>query len=263
MRASDIPASLQTPWASSAGPGYVRPIPQTSPGGNGASWPLGFPPATFLPLGAGGIPPDGRDENGVLNYITAFQQAQQAGFFPVYNAMFAGYIGGYPQNAILRSADGHGLWRSTADNNSTDPDTGGANWVAHGVRTVFGRTGPAITAQAGDYTAAEVGALATSDFTGSNQSIATNGYQKLPGGLIWQWGTTPSIPEDTETDVTFPIAFPMACFQVQATGDYGGHTDSDVIGQVCNITTTGVRIMRDSGGGSGYSGVVYWFAIGH
>jgi len=30
--------------------------------------------------------------------------------------------------------------------------------------------------------------LLSSNFTGTNQSLTSNGYQKLPGGLIFQWG---------------------------------------------------------------------------
>lgn len=37
-----------------------------------------------------------------------------------------------------------------------------------------------------------------------------NGYQMLPGGLILQWGSTPSIPYLSETLFIFPIAFPTA-----------------------------------------------------
>ena len=49
---------------------------------------------------------------------------------------------------------------------------------------------------------------------GTNQSLATNGYQKLPGGLIIQWGTDTL---NSGTVITFPIAFPTACVSVTAT----------------------------------------------
>jgi hypothetical protein len=54
--------------------------------------------------------------------------------------------------------------------------------------------------------------VSNSSFTGSNQSLNQSGYQKLPGGLIIQWGR--NAPNGT---VTFPIAFPNACFTVVAT----------------------------------------------
>lgn len=49
-----------------------------------------------------------------------------------------------------------------------------------------------------------------SQFTGSNQSLATSGYQKLPGGLILQWGQVAGGNGSTNT-VILPIAFPTAC----------------------------------------------------
>ena len=43
-------------------------------------------------------------------------------------------------------------------------------------------------------------------FQGANQSLVANGYQKLPGGMILQWG---SVGAHVGTAVvTFPVAFP-------------------------------------------------------
>lgn len=39
-------------------------------------------------------------------------------------------------------------------------------------------------------------------------SLSAPGYQKLPSGLIIQWGTTSSIAQGATVSVTFPIAFP-------------------------------------------------------
>ena len=52
-------------------------------------------------------------------------------------------------------------------------------------------------------------AVALGQFT---QSIVANGYQKLPSGLIIQWGAIPTV--NAGVTVTFPIAFPTACFSV-------------------------------------------------
>lgn len=46
-------------------------------------------------------------------------------------------------------------------------------------------------------------------FQGANQSIGGNGYQKLPGGLIIEWGS--GTFTSTGGSVTFPLAFPSAC----------------------------------------------------
>lgn len=55
-------------------------------------------------------------------------------------------------------------------------------------------------------------ARALVDSVFSSQSLAQTGYQTLPGGLILQWGrsTTTANP----SSVSFPIAFPNACFVV-------------------------------------------------
>lgn len=44
-----------------------------------------------------------------------------------------------------------------------------------------------------------------------------NGYQKLPGGLILQWGKTVSVPDEQTRIVPFNIAFPNRCLNIQLT----------------------------------------------
>lgn len=132
MLASQIPVSFVAPFANSAGAGYIRPIPVSSqiaitPGA--ASLADGFPPVTFVAVNAGGTPPWGQDTNGILNQITAGVQWEQVGGQPTFSATFANAIGGYPNGAVLQSADGTGFWRSTADSNKTDPDAGPASFA--------------------------------------------------------------------------------------------------------------------------------------
>jgi hypothetical protein len=54
-----------------------------------------------------------------------------------------------------------------------------------------------------------------------NQSIGTSGYQKLPSGLIIQWGVI-TVPADGGASgnqlVTYPLAFPTAVLQVIPAG---------------------------------------------
>jgi hypothetical protein len=50
-------------------------------------------------------------------------------------------------------------------------------------------------------------------FKGSNQSLAANGYQKLPGGLIIQWGTAISNGSGVAS-VTLPITYPSGQFRL-------------------------------------------------
>ena len=58
---------------------------------------------------------------------------------------------------------------------------------------------------------------------------AESGYQRLPNGLIIQWGVQGSyagVINLNYTVITFPIAFPNACFTVVSTpmSSYGGST---------------------------------------
>lgn len=69
--------------------------------------------------------------------------------------------------------------------------------------TASGVTTPTLnTVSVDDYTI-------LSDFIGSNQSLSTNGWQKLPGGLIMQWGSVSYADIGTylQIPVTFPISF--------------------------------------------------------
>lgn len=135
MQLSQVPTKIPAPWASSAPPGNVTtPIPPTSQIGivNGAaSWPDGFPPLTFIPTTGGGIPPFGRDFNGILKTLSSWDQWESAGGTHQWDAAFSSTIGGYPQWAIVSSNVTLGLYYfCTIDNNASNPDAGGAGWIA-------------------------------------------------------------------------------------------------------------------------------------
>ncbi len=130
MQSTAIPSKFPIPFGNNAGSSYIRPIPEASqvsvtPGA--ASLYDGFPPLTFIPVGAGGVPPFGQDMNGILNEITAWLQWSNAGGPVGYDATFSEAIGGYPKGALIVAAAG-GWWLSSVENNTTDPDTGGAGW---------------------------------------------------------------------------------------------------------------------------------------
>jgi hypothetical protein len=132
MQLSAIPAKFAIPFANSAGSGYIRAIPQASQIGvtNGAaSLTDGFPPLTFLPVGAGGTPPWGQDFNGILNQITQWNQWQAAGGLVPYDSTFATAIGGYPSGAIVVGSTPGQLWLNLVDNNTSNPNSGGSNWL--------------------------------------------------------------------------------------------------------------------------------------
>ena len=135
MLGSAIPAKFPLTWAQNAAAQFVRNIPSasqiaTQPGA--ASLNDGFPPVTCTPVTSGGVPPFGQDANGILRQITQWLQFYEAGgaFIPVYDSAFSTSVGGYPKGAVLANLSVPGFyWISAVDNNTSNPDTGGANWV--------------------------------------------------------------------------------------------------------------------------------------
>ncbi len=104
-------------------------------------------------------------------------------------------------------------------------------------------------------------AVALTAFTGANQFLSEDGFQKLPGGLVVQWGNPGSyIVPGGSLDVSFPTAFTTECFVVipipiTASANTNGFT----VGYF-NKTTNGFTATNNSA----TSGVVEisWVAIG-
>ena len=99
--------------------------------------------------------------------------------------------------------------------------------------------------------------LSTTNFTGANQSIAASGYQKLPGGLIIQWGRETATGVDTT--VTFPIAFPTAVLSITTGSVSNG-----------NVSTNALQSkIRDSYSASSFTYIanaefgIFWMAYGY
>lgn len=104
--------------------------------------------------------------------------------------------------------------------------------------------------------------VALVDFTGANQSLGTAGYQKLPGGLIIQWGGMNTGATLSGT-ITFPISFPMAC-AVAVSVDYGS-APIDTANVRFNIPSkTNVQWFgQNFSGGNSVVGSWAWIAIGY
>lgn len=125
MKIADIPSKIPVPFAKNAGGPYIRTIPQTTGTAGAASFDQGFPPNTF----STGYPA-GKDFNGILNIISAWIRWGMSGAPSRYDSAFSTGIGGYPLGAVLPSTTAGVYWRSTADDNTTDPDGGSpVNWV--------------------------------------------------------------------------------------------------------------------------------------
>lgn len=87
-------------------------------------------------------------------------------------------------------------------------------------------------------------------------SKTTNGYQKLPSGLIIQWGTA-TVNNTTFTSVTYPLAFPTAAFMVVATQVASAAGASRIVETILRTVT-----YFDATGNS-TNNAIYWLAIGH
>lgn len=136
MQLSSAPAKIVEAFAVN-GSKNVVPVPSQigiTPGA--ASYNDGFPPLTMTPVSSGGIPPSGLDMNGILNEATAIDWWSSAGAGFKFDSMFAGAVGGYPIGARILNAAGTDYWLSIIDNNSNNPDTGGAGWIPASKRAV-------------------------------------------------------------------------------------------------------------------------------
>lgn len=105
--------------------------------------------------------------------------------------------------------------------------------------------------------------IATAFTAAGLQSLGTNGYQQLPGGLILQWGRTASIAGDSSTIITFPITFPSVVAVAHATPLVAGNAANvDNWGMVEPISTSQLRVYRGFMG-TNQNNLVYWTALGY
>ena len=98
--------------------------------------------------------------------------------------------------------------------------------------------------------------LDTSSFLNSNVSLATNGYQKLPSGLIIQWGYVSATTSVEPQSVAFPIAFPNSCMNVLTQITVDASTSYDV-------RYFSVSSMSKTGFTTYYTVTRYYIAIGY
>jgi len=104
-----------------------------------------------------------------------------------------------------------------------------------------------------------------SGFTGANQSHGSSGWQRLPGGLILQWGSSAGgvdiLPPAVGVSITFPLAFTSACYQVVGTLlSTGGGGANGITASGFNLTGCSFTIEEWAAVGQG-AGVRY-IAIG-
>lgn len=80
------------------------------------------------------------------------------------------------------------------------------------------------------------GAGQVPDMSSFASTLSTAGYQKLPGGLIIQWGSATVTGQGNLLTLTYPIAFPSACLQVSGMA----------AGTPLNVTNASSQFMTNS-----------------
>lgn len=121
------PDLITISFAESASPDMVFTIPNVAQPGDvpaKASWSVGFPAITTLPLIAGGQPPQGQDINGVLRSISRHTRYLCGGGLYLFSDQWVTAVGGYSESSIILSDDGLTLYRSRVDQNTVDPNDG-------------------------------------------------------------------------------------------------------------------------------------------
>ena len=128
MKKSEIqfPQVISAPFAEK---GEKNVIPDAATGSYLASIEEGFPPITMLPKKQGGLPPDGKDFNGLGNLLSQFYFYTQNGNQYTFDPEVSSKIGGYPEGAKLWYTDSAGLVRylkslkdDNTDNFITNPE---------------------------------------------------------------------------------------------------------------------------------------------
>lgn len=207
----------------------------------------GWTPDYELPNDNPNYRPVGRAEmNGILSEVTEGLGEMQLRGFAIWQAI----DGGWPAGAQVMV--GEVVYVSDIDNNLTTPGAVGANWtrVATGVATTA-----QAQAQTDDTRSLTPRKLAEA-FKGANQILGATGFQKLPGGLIMQWGNANAV--NGSVIVTFPIAFPTANFT--------GVTDTDAAAMCTayrSVSKSQCEIYLHNPSGVGQNGTVRWIALGY
>lgn len=243
MQSSNTPSKIPLPFASGVD-ALKNTIPENSadaPNPNNASYQLGFPPITMLPIESGGLPFYGQDMNGILNALSSAARWANAGGSYKYDATFANdtNVGGYPKGAVLIKSGLSGFWFNTVENNTSNPDTGGAGWVdfssiltniptqtsVAGLRTLP-KTGPAFCFVSGYYTSGDGGGgmyyYDPADVTSSDNSgtiiVASDGGR-------WK----------------LALIGPVSVKQFGAKGDFNGTTGTDDTAAIISALNSGAK----------------------
>ncbi|EER9145233.1 hypothetical protein F0Q28_001245 [Escherichia coli] len=100
------------------------------------------------------------------------------------------------------------------------------------------------------------------DMNSFGNSLTANGYQKLPGGMIIQWGSfsvSPTGGSVGTVDITLPVAFPAACRSVNALISTNDPSARSVGFDIGSTNRTKIRFTYTSA----TTNSIYWMAVGY
>ncbi|EOT1437900.1 hypothetical protein ACNJ2K_004305 [Escherichia coli] len=100
------------------------------------------------------------------------------------------------------------------------------------------------------------------DMNSFGNSLTANGYQKLPGGMIIQWGSfsvSPTGGSVGTVDITLPVAFPAACRSVNALISTNDPSARSVGFDIGSTNRTKIRFTYTSATVNS----IYWMAVGY
>lgn len=221
---SNHPTLRAIPFAGNAGASYINTIPDASQIGTtdgAASYNDGFPPLTMIAKAAGGVPPDGKDFNGILLDLSKGVRWHMLGGAYQYDSTFATDSSGYPLGARVLNAAGDGYWLNQVDGNTADPSTG-SGWVPD---SQYGYT--AVTMTSSNVTLTQTQA--------AKEIIILSGVLTANLNLIFPTWTKRWLVINNCTG-----AFTVTCKTSAGTGVsiYSGSQSAIIYGDGTNISTT-------------------------
>ena len=115
-------------------------------------------------------------------------------------------------------------------------------------------------------TGASTAAAAFANIAVAASLLATTGYVKLTNGLLLQWGQFTTLTSvDTAATITFPLAFPTACFTFVCSGVFNGtyanNIDSWVLQKDTATTISATVYVAASANAAQLK--INWFAVGN
>lgn len=142
-------------------------------------------------------------------------------------------------------------WSTTASSNATADNASGINWAE-------GMSPAQVNDSARAMMAVIKGDLAN--------NLSSTGYQRLPNGLVIQWGR--AVDAAADYTVTFPVAFPSGCFVVTITPSTAlpaGTGTFHAVAEGTSATAFGVhaRAISPTGAVSAVPNLnIFWIAVG-